>query len=199
MILADTLEMVLLDRDGVISRNRDDYVKSWGEFEFLPGAFENLRRLNDAGLRLAVVTSQSLVGRGMVPRATVDDINARMHAALAAAGVRMDGVYTCPHHPDDGCDCRKPAPGLVLRAARELKFDPARSCIIGDVYGDAMAGIAAGCRFACVIPSNRDPGPRPPADRLPPDRLIEAAGLAEAVDHVLSHSGREQVPGEIVP
>src|SRR3990172_3360515 len=109
---------VLLDRDGVINENRADYVTRWADFRFLPRSLEGLAALRR--LRLAVVTHQSVVGRGLLARQTLEDIPRRMLAPCARGGITIDGVLTCPHTPWDGCDCRKPQPGLLLRAMAAL-------------------------------------------------------------------------------
>jgi D-glycero-D-manno-heptose 1,7-bisphosphate phosphatase len=135
---------IFVDRDGVINANRPDHVKRWEEFVFLPGALEALRSLASQPWPVIVVTNQAIIGRGIAPAAIVDDIHARMRAVVAAAGGRIDAVYLCPHRPEDGCDCRKPRPGMLLRAAREHGLDLSRSYFVGDALSDAQAAAAAG-------------------------------------------------------
>ncbi len=135
---------IFIDRDGVINANRPDHVKRWEEFIFLPGALDALRALAGQPAPVIVITNQAIIGRGVTPAAIVDDIHVRMRTAVAAAGGRIDGVYLCPHRPEDGCDCRKPRPGLLLRAAREHGLDLTRSFFIGDALSDAQAAMAAG-------------------------------------------------------
>jgi histidinol-phosphate phosphatase family protein len=127
---------VFLDRDGVINANRSDYVKSWDEFAFLPGVFEALRRLREGSRTVVVVSNQSAIGRGIAAPAVVDAIHRRMRAEVAEHGGRIDAVFYCPHRPDEGCECRKPRPGLLRRAARELGLDLARSYLVGDAVSD---------------------------------------------------------------
>jgi D-glycero-D-manno-heptose 1,7-bisphosphate phosphatase len=136
---------VFLDRDGVINRNRSDYVKSWAEYEFLPGAQTALQKLDRLHWPVVVVSNQSAIGRGMMARATVDDINRRMMEAVRRAGGRIDEVAYCPHRPDEHCACRKPQPGLLLDAARRLHIDLRQSFLIGDAETDILAAQAAGC------------------------------------------------------
>ena len=135
---------IFLDRDGVINRDRLDYVKSWAEFEFLPGVLEALRRLARLPYTIVVLSNQSVIGQGLVSQAVIDDIHVRMQAAIQQTGGRVDAVYYCPHHPHAGCDCRKPRPGLLLRAARELNLDLLASWFIGDDLRDLQAAVAAG-------------------------------------------------------
>jgi D-glycero-D-manno-heptose 1,7-bisphosphate phosphatase len=134
---------VFLDRDGVIIENRADYVKSLAETKFIPGAIEAFVQLAQADWLIVVVTNQAAVGRHIITRETVEQINAHVTQTIAAAGGRVDRVYVCPHHPDDGCACRKPAPGLLLQAASELGIDLTTSVMIGDAASDVQAALAA--------------------------------------------------------
>jgi D-glycero-D-manno-heptose 1,7-bisphosphate phosphatase len=162
------LQAVLLDRDGVINRERADYVKSWEEFELLPGALDGLSRLASLGIPILVLTNQSAIGRGLVALETVKEIHSRLQEVVTAAGGRLDGFYICPHHPDDGCACRKPKPGLLLQAAAEFNFDLAAAIFVGDSITDYQAAEAAGCpsllvasgRQASLLAARlvRDPG-----------------------------------------
>ncbi|HLE97556.1 MAG TPA: HAD family hydrolase [Candidatus Thermoplasmatota archaeon] len=135
---------IFLDRDGVLNANRDDYVKSWSEFAWLPGTFHSLRALRAAGYALVVVTNQSMVGRGLAAAAALEDIHRRMLAELARHQASLDAIMVCTHAPDDRCACRKPEPGLVLEAARLLRVDLARSVLVGDRDSDLEAGRRAG-------------------------------------------------------
>ncbi len=145
-----TRPAILLDRDGVINCNRPDYVKSWSEFEFLPGAVEALQRLSQLGWPVVVVTNQSVVGRGLVDHRTVEEIHAQMVAAVCGAGGRIDDVLYCPHGPEDKCACRKPRPGLLLLASVRLGLDLSRSFMIGDAESDVLAAQTVGCRPVLV-------------------------------------------------
>lgn len=136
--------VVFLDRDGVLCEDRADYVKSWAEWRWVPGALEGAATLARAGRRLVVITNQACVGRGLVPAATVEEIHARMKADLAAAGAPVAGLYVCPHASDAGCDCRKPRPGLLHQAARELDIHFASSAFVGDTLRDREAAYSAG-------------------------------------------------------
>jgi D-glycero-D-manno-heptose 1,7-bisphosphate phosphatase len=135
----DRARCVLLDRDGTIIQERV-YLTDPGQIEFIPGAVQGLRRLSELGLRLVVVTNQSAVGRGYLDRAGLDNVHQQLHLLLQAEGVRLDGIYFCPHTPDDDCSCRKPRPGLIERASKELFFDPKASFVIGDKVCDIEMG-----------------------------------------------------------
>lgn len=142
---------VFVDRDGVICHNRSDYVKSWEEFVFLPGAREALAGLAQSDFHIVVVTNQSAINRGLVSVDVVEDIHARMTRAIRAAGGRVDRLIYCPHRPDERCDCRKPQPGMLLTTAKELQVDLNRSFLIGDAETDVQAGRAAGCQCYLVL------------------------------------------------
>jgi D-glycero-D-manno-heptose 1,7-bisphosphate phosphatase len=141
---------IFLDRDGVINHNRPDHVKCWSEFAFLPGALPALRRLAALQRPVVVVSNQACIGRGLVSQETIEEIHARMRRAITVAGGRIDGIFYCPHRPDDGCDCRKPRPGLLLQAAGRLDLDLARSYLVGDAVTDIMAARSVGCRPVLV-------------------------------------------------
>ncbi len=136
---------VFLDRDGTINADRPDYVKNWGEFQFLPRALDALRMLAKLDAEVIVVTNQSAIGRGKTSQGEVDDLHRRMIAAIEAEGGRVTAVYFCPHTPSDGCNCRKPQPGLLLEAARKHDVDLPRSVLAGDRASDIAAARAAGC------------------------------------------------------
>lgn len=142
---------IFLDRDGVIIENRADYVKSLSETKFIPGAVEALAQLARRDWLIVIVTNQAAIGRRIITQETADAINAYVIAAIVAAGGRVDGIYVCPHHPDEGCDCRKPAPGLLLQAAKDLDIDLKTSVMIGDAASDIQAAVAAGVKPIFVL------------------------------------------------
>jgi D-glycero-D-manno-heptose 1,7-bisphosphate phosphatase len=145
------MRAVFIDRDGVICENRSDHVKSWDEFRFLPGATESLAALSRLGLPIIVITNQAIVNRGLVPASVVEDIHGRMMAEVEAYGGRIDRVMYCPHTPQEQCACRKPEPGMLLRAADEMGIDLSQSYMVGDAAADLMAAERAGCRPFLVL------------------------------------------------
>jgi D-glycero-D-manno-heptose 1,7-bisphosphate phosphatase len=145
------MKAVLLDRDGVINRNRLDYVTRPEEFRFLPGAIEALASLAASPFRVVVVTNQSAVGRGRMNAEMLAGIHDRMLERVHAAGGRIDGIYACPHRPEDRCPCRKPAPGLLQQAAQDLSLDLEASFLIGDAVSDVYAAGAVGCQPILVL------------------------------------------------
>ncbi len=139
---------IFLDRDGVLIENKTDYVRSVGEAIPLAGAFEALAQLRRQSPRhlIIVVTNQAGIGKGIITHATVAAIHAHVSGWARAAGGAIDAFYTCPHRNDEPSPCRKPAPGMLLQAAREWSIDLGRSVMIGDALSDVQAGLAAGVR-----------------------------------------------------
>src|SRR3989441_8762934 len=145
--LPDTVSAaVFLDRDGVINRRRPDHVKSWEEFEFLPGVLEALAALRSMDTRVIVITNQSVVGRGLLAAEGLRQIHTRMLQAIRATGGHVEAVYACLHAPAEGCTCRKPAPTLFYRASDDLGIRLSDSIMVGDSPTDVDAARAARCR-----------------------------------------------------
>lgn len=147
---------VILDRDGVLNKRppRAEYVRSWEEFEWLPGAREALRLFHEAGYRVIVVSNQAGIARGAVTEESLIDIHEHMKTEAEKAGGRIDAIYVCPHNWDDGCECRKPRPGLLFQAQRTHHLDLSRTVFVGDDERDGQAADAAGCPWMLV--SERD-------------------------------------------
>ena len=146
-----TFKLVILDRDGTINEDRDDYVKSPDEWVPLPGALEAISRLNHAGWHTVLATNQSGLGRGLFDMASLNEIQLMMTQALAAQGGRIDAVFFCPHTPDDGCDCRKPLPGLMQQIGDRFGVSLENTPMVGDHLRDLQAGRAAGCPTHLVL------------------------------------------------
>ncbi len=145
---------IFLDRDGVINRNRPDHVKSWDEFVFLPRALDALNQLAATDFVTVITTNQAAINRRLMRDETVREIHSRMTAAIEKAGGRIDAVYYCPHKPEERCGCRKPMPGMYLRAARENGVDLARSYVIGDASVDLDVAHVIGAQ-AILVESGR--------------------------------------------
>jgi D-glycero-D-manno-heptose 1,7-bisphosphate phosphatase len=165
--------VVLLDRDGTIVVDRG-YLDNAAGLEFLPGAAEGLRLLYTQGYRLVVITNQSGIGRGLFPLERLNEMNARLTAMVSGTGARLDGIYFCPHTPQDKCDCRKPAPGLIAQAAAELKFDPKDAVVIGDKDSDIECGRRAGAGTVLISAAKSVSRTRIKADAVAGD-LVGAA------------------------
>jgi D-glycero-D-manno-heptose 1,7-bisphosphate phosphatase len=144
---------VFLDRDGVINRKAREgqYVTSWEQMEFLPGALEAVRLLNQAGYFVVVASNQRCVAKGLITSSQLEALHNRMRREFESAGAVIDAIYYCPHDHQPPCGCRKPAPGMLLEAARKHIIDLAASWMIGDSEHDVAAGRSAGCRTVRVI------------------------------------------------
>jgi D-glycero-D-manno-heptose 1,7-bisphosphate phosphatase len=189
---------VFLDRDGTVNEEVG-YLRDLAKLKLIPGAAAAIRRLNEAGHLVILVTNQSGVARGYFPESMVHDAHALLAKMLGAEGARLDGIYYCPHHPTAGtshytteCDCRKPATGLLNRAAKDLNIDLARSFMVGDKWSDVELGNRAGARSILVSTgfAADDPGNARPAHIKDPDLI--AHDLAEAVDWILRQDSREK-------
>jgi len=145
------IQHAILDRDGVLNREVETgWLSSPTQWEWEEGSLQALRRLTRAGVKISVVSNQSGIGRGVVSRRDVDRLHQWLETELAAQGIELAGIYICPHVPGDGCDCRKPFPGLVREAIDQSGVPEERSILIGDDQRDLEAGRAAGVRVALV-------------------------------------------------
>jgi D-glycero-D-manno-heptose 1,7-bisphosphate phosphatase len=173
-----------LDRDGTICEEMG-YVNHLDRLQIFPFAAAAIRLLNEADIPVIVVTNQSGVARNIFPESLVHQVHQKMISELAAGGARIDAIYFCPHKTEDACECRKPNPGLLERAAREHALDLAASWVVGDRYADLEMGYAAGARGILVMTGygrgeyelHRDNWPRQP------DVLAE--NLTDAVSRIL--------------
>jgi D-glycero-D-manno-heptose 1,7-bisphosphate phosphatase len=141
---------VFLDRDGTINEEVD-YLDDPERLRLIPGAGEAIRLLKNAGIPVIVVSNQSGVGRGYFSKATVEAIHQQLAKRLAMHGACVDAIYYCPHHPDEGCECRKPKAGMLLQAARKHGIDTRRAFMVGDKVSDLDAGREVGCRTLLVL------------------------------------------------
>jgi D-glycero-D-manno-heptose 1,7-bisphosphate phosphatase len=143
---------VILDRDGVLNKKppRASYVLRWEQFEWLPGARRALQLLHDSGYRVIVVSNQAGIGRGLMSDPALVQIHSRMSQEAAVAGGKIEAIYYCPHNWEAGCDCRKPNPGMLFQAQRDLNLDLSRTVFVGDDERDGEAADRAGCPFVKV-------------------------------------------------
>lgn len=144
-VQTDLASALFLDRDGVINKHRSDYVKSVKEFEILPSVPYYLKQLRKLGFKLIVITNQSAVNRGLVSSEQLKIIHDYLVCELSRYGCSIDGIYYCPHRPDENCECRKPKTKLFIDAARKHNIDMSNSWIIGDNETDIEPGIKLGC------------------------------------------------------
>lgn len=145
-------KVVFLDRDGVISKDSPDHIKSWAEFHFLPKAKIAIKLLTDNGFNVIVITNQSVIARGMTSVEELEKMHSNMVKEIEEKGGKIVDIYYCPHHPDDGCKCRKPAPGMILQAIEDYDIDPKKSFMVGDRMMDVKVGKKVGTR-SIIIPS----------------------------------------------
>ena len=176
------MKFAILDRDGVINYDSPAFVKSPDEWQALPGSLEAIARLTQAGWRVVIATNQSGLARGLFSTETLTAIHAKMRQELLPLGGHVDAVFLCPHGPDDGCDCRKPKPGMLHEIAYRFDIDLTQVPVAGDSLRDLQAAAAAGCQPWLVLTGNGQKTLE--AGGLPPGTQV-AASLAEAVERWL--------------
>jgi heptosyltransferase-2 len=181
---------VFLDRDGMLNID-SGYLKSPDDLTVLPGVGAALAKLKQAGARLIVVTNQSGVGRGYFTSKDLEAIHSKLRLVLAEDGVTLDGLYFCPHHPDDRCNCRKPARGMVDRALAELHVDLSRAYVVGDSARDVELARQVGAKGLLVMtgPSGAEALADLMARDLSPDHVAE--DLSQAVEWIIAHATRK--------
>ena len=145
------MKLAVLDRDGVINLDSDQYIKSPEEWKPIPGSLEAIARLTQAGFRVVVATNQSGLGRGLFDMATLNAMHDKLHKAVNQLGGRIDAVFFCPHAQDAGCDCRKPKPGMLREIAARFDLALAGVPVIGDSLRDLQAASAVGARPVLVL------------------------------------------------
>jgi len=174
-------KLIILDRDGVINYDSDQYIKSPEEWRPIPGSLEAIARLNHAGFRVVVATNQSGLGRGLFDMATMVAINEKLHKALAHVGGRIDAVFYCPHTADSDCDCRKPKPGLLNEIGQRFSVDLTGVPCIGDSLRDLQAAQAVGAQPILVLSGKGEKtlreGKFPSNTVIFPDLAFAAAAL----------------------
>ncbi len=191
--MSNPLPAVFLDKDGTLIEDVP-YNVDPDLIRLAPGAVAGLPLLHAAGYRLIVISNQSGVARGLFPEAALAGVEARLRALLADLGVPLAGFYYCPHHPEGSlpdyafaCACRKPEPGLILRAAREHGTDLARSWFVGDILDDVEAGNRAGCR-TILVDLGTEPAPQHPVRR--PHFVARSTSHALQIVRAMEHLGR---------
>ena len=137
---------IFLDRDGVLNKNRDDYVKSTKELEIFSNIGKEILKLKMKGFLIIVITNQSVINREIITIKELEEIHSTIQKVLMKSKTNIDKFYFCPHRPDENCDCRKPKPGLILQAMNEFSIDASKSWMVGDSKTDIQAGEKAGCK-----------------------------------------------------
>lgn len=166
------MKFIILDRDGVINLDSDQFIKSPEEWKPIPGSLEAIARLNQWGWRAVVASNQSGIGRGLFGMDTLNAINDKMVRSLAQFGGRLDGIFFCPHAADSTCDCRKPKPGLFQQISRRYNVDLTGMPAVGDSLRDLQAGAAVGCKPYLVLTGKGRKTKDDPA--LPPGTQVYA-------------------------
>ena len=176
------MKLVILDRDGTINQDSDQYIKSPSEWKPIPGSLEAIARLTQGGWRMVVATNQSGIARGLFDMATLNAIHAEMHRAVNQAGGRIDAIFFCPHAADANCGCRKPKPGLLREIASRMDVELAGVPMIGDSLRDVEAAAAVGAKPYLVLTGKgrktRDAGGLPQGTEVVADLAAVAAQLA---------------------
>lgn len=142
--------LIILDRDGVINEDSDDFIKNPDEWIPIKGSLEAIAKLNQAGHKVVIATNQSGVGRGLYDEDMLKAIHDKMDKQLAEVGGHIDGVFYCPHHPDDGCECRKPKPGMMYQIAEAFQANLESALFVGDAKRDIDSAHAANCKAILV-------------------------------------------------
>ncbi len=177
------MKLVILDRDGVINQDSDQFIKSPAEWKPIPGSLEAIARLNHAGFRVVVASNQSGIGRGLFDMGALNAINDKMYRALAQFGGRIDALFYCPHAAESNCACRKPKPGMFMDIAHRFNVDLAGVPSVGDSLRDLQAAAVTGAQPILVL-TGKGSKTRAAGD-LPANTLI-FADLAEAVRHIVA-------------
>lgn len=196
IIKPDMSKAVFLDRDGTVNEEVG-YLTDLGKLRLIPGSGPAIRRLNQAGFKVVLVTNQSGVARGYFPESLVHEAHLQLDQMLKSDGARIDAVYYCPHHPTAGnshytvdCDCRKPRTGLIERAVKDLAIDINRSYMVGDKWSDIELAQRAGVHSVLVMSGF---GPNDPGNKRP-DRLKDpdffAHSLSEAAGWIINHEAK---------
>ena len=176
------MKLVILDRDGTINQDSDQYIKSPAEWKPIPGSLEAIARLTQGGWRIAVATNQSGLSRGLFDMSTLNAIHAEMHRAVGQAGGRIDAIFFCPHAADSNCECRKPQPGLLREIGTRFDVDLKGVPMVGDALRDLEAAAAVGALPYLVLTGKgrktRDAGGLPKGTEVLADLAAVAARLA---------------------
>lgn len=186
------MKTVFLDRDGVINRDSSSYIKSWKEFEFLPGSLEAIKLLTEESFTIILITNQSVINRGMVTQTGLMHIFSNMKEAILKKGGKITDIYYCPHMPNENCSCRKPAPGMVLSAQKKYNIDLSSSYFVGDSTKDIECAKRAGCGYSILVRTGNGPEAIKELTKTGREPDHVAADLLEAVEKIITHFNSEK-------
>ena len=179
------MKLIILDRDGVINQDSDDYIRSAEEWQPIPGSLEAIAKLNQAGYTVVIITNQSGVGRGYFSSQDLTAMHQKMRALLNKHHGKIDKIYYCPHTPHDNCTCRKPETGMFEQVADDYKIDLPSAINIGDSLRDLQAGQLMGCQNILVKTGK---GTKTFKELEKPNNIKVFANLSKAVDYILNIS-----------
>jgi D-glycero-D-manno-heptose 1,7-bisphosphate phosphatase len=186
---------VFLDRDGVINKKPEEgnYITSWDDFHILPGVADGIALLNRAGYVVVVVTNQRCVARGLLSVADLEKIHEQMSQTLSRAGAKLDGIYYCPHDYEPPCNCRKPAPGMLLEAAQVHEIDLRSSWMVGDSEIDMRAGVNSTCKTARIFAERENQNANGRTSGISGRVDIIASSLLDSACQILEWDARPRI------
>lgn len=177
-------KVIFVDRDGVINEDLiGDYIKKWEDFRFIPGAIKALQQLTKAGYGIVIISNQAGIGDGFYTQAALDDITRKMLLEFKNKSIRIDGIYYCPHGKEAGCECRKPKTGLLVRAAKEIRFNPKETYFVGDKATDMAAGKKFGLKNLFVLTGHGSIDQPKLTAELTPEKIFPS--IREAADYIV--------------
>jgi D-glycero-D-manno-heptose 1,7-bisphosphate phosphatase len=179
--------VVFIDRDGVINKDSPDYIKSWAEFDFLPGSIDAIKLLTLNEFVIIIITNQSVINRKMVSLDGLEHIHSMMKSAVKSGGGEIKDIFYCPHIPEDKCDCRKPKPKLIYNAQKTYNIDLANSIMVGDSVKDIMCAHSAGCGLSILVKTGNGVNTEKilTEKKIFPDRVAE--DLLDAAKWIVTH------------
>ena len=188
-------KVVFLDRDGVINRDSPNYIKSWSEFEFLPGSLEAIKKLTMNGFVVMVITNQSVIHRKMISLKALEHIHEMMKKTVLSRGGDIRDIFFCPHIPEDQCDCRKPNTGLILKAQEKHRIDLKSSIMVGDSAKDIECARNAGCGTVILVKTGNGALAEKQLKEkmIRPDAIVQ--DLLEAAHWIISRNPLATSPG----
>lgn len=183
------MPLVIIDRDGVINYDSDDYIKSAEEWEAIPGSLQAIARLSQSGFTVVVATNQSGLARGLFELEDFEAMNAKLVEQLAGFGGEIAGIFYCPHHPDDDCNCRKPKPGLIDAIENELGLAAAGAFFVGDSLKDLQAADCKSCQ-PILVKTGKGEATAAKLSKSMRDRIPVVADLSAAADYIIRNTSR---------
>ena len=180
-------KVVFLDRDGTINRDSTSYIKGRSEFEFIPGSTDAIRNLTANGFTVIVITNQSGLARKFISFAELNAMHAMMSREVASAGGKITDIFFCPHLPHAGCDCRKPAPGMIIQAQQKYNIELPDAVMVGDSVTDINCSRNAGCGWSVLVKSGIDPDVEIKIKKSPFTADLVARDLFEAAEWIIAN------------